>query len=135
MARTVASHLAEQVQHQPCFKLWVVPISEVFSSFIQRTSAGGGQLCGRTGPRRQPVRASKELVDRGSQDLYSGMAAIVDPCDEAGPDVPRDPSLTHDSWLRSRLSSLHRGGLANDPQQLLAMYTVGIARSLNPQTD
>ena len=32
MARTVASHLAEQVQHQPCFKLWVVPISEVFSS-------------------------------------------------------------------------------------------------------
>ena len=32
MARTVASHLAEQVQHQPCFKLCGVPISEVFSS-------------------------------------------------------------------------------------------------------
>ena len=69
--------------------------------------------------------AWKELVQKGHQDLYSGMGAIVDPEDAAGPDVPRDPALTHDSWLRSRLSSLHRGGLANDPQQLLAMYTVG----------
>ena len=69
----------------------------------------------------------KALSKVSSTQVHLNMGCLNDPANENGPSSPgRSVPLDDSMWLQSRLSSFHRGGLASDPEQMLAHHAVSL---------
>ena len=64
------------------------------------------------------------FVEKGADAVYRGLSFLQDQHCVAPPSAPRSPELSFGDWLLSRLANCTREGLANDPEMLLALYTV-----------
>ena len=64
------------------------------------------------------------LVKNGPNAVYSGLGQLMDPYCVAAPSVPRNPQVSYGDWLISRIGFCTRDGVANDPEMLLALYSV-----------
>ena len=71
----------------------------------------------------------QKLVERGAAGIHTAMGGCYD---EHGPNVQREISLDLEKWCRSRIASVHRGGLADDAEAMLAFYVVSVCRNICP---
>ena len=63
------------------------------------------------------------LAAQGQSQVHLHMGCLIDPQNLYGPDAPgRTADLGYAGWCQSRISSLHRAGLASDPEQMFAHY-------------
>ena len=74
----------------------------------------------------------QKLVERGAAGIHTAMGGCYDVTDEHGPNVQREISLDLEKWCRSRIASVHRGGLADDAEAMLAFYVVSVCRNICP---
>ena len=64
------------------------------------------------------------ISEQGPSHVHLNMGCLIDPEHRFGPEMVRTSPLTHAQWCQSRISSLHRNGLASDPEQMFAHYAV-----------
>ena len=64
------------------------------------------------------------MVKSGPNSVYQGYGQLMDPYCVAAPIVPRMPEVSFGDWLLSRIAFATRDGVANDPEMLLALYSV-----------
>ena len=68
----------------------------------------------------------QKLFERGAGGIHSAMGCFYDVRDEHGPAVRREVPLDLLQWCQSRIAAVHRGGLADDADAMLALYAVSV---------